>query len=287
MTVIRKRCFDMNKFFIITNKKRDRDLSVTGRTVDFLKARGCSIYAAEAGPSEDGHYTCKDEVPGGTDCVITIGGDGTLIAAARDTADLDLPILGINQGTLGYLTDVEVDKIEEALDKVLLGDYSIEERMMLCGMIFDQKGEQRTESRALNDIVVRNRMLTVSDYELFVNSRYLSSFKADGMIVCTPTGSTAYSMSAGGPIIEPMARMMVITPICPHTLNTRSIVISADSRVEMTVSDDNSSVIFDGHFPCALKAGDRVSIRPSSHVTRIVKTAQDSFLNVLSRKINS
>ena len=287
MPVIRKRCFDMNKFFIITNKKRDKDLSVTKRIVDFLKSNACSVNAAEAGPSEDGHYTCKDEVPRGTDCVITVGGDGTLIAAARDTADLDLPILGINQGTLGYLTDVEVDKIEEALNKVLLGDYSIEERMMLCGMIFDEKGELTAQSRALNDIVLRNRMLTVSDYELSVNSRYLNSFKADGMIVCTPTGSTAYSMSAGGPIIEPMARMMVITPICPHTLNTRSIVISADSRVEMSVCDNNSSVIFDGHFPCALNAGGRVSIRPSSHVTRIVKTAQDSFLNVLSKKINS
>ncbi|MCR4590777.1 MAG: NAD(+)/NADH kinase [Lachnospiraceae bacterium] len=277
----------MRNFFIITNKNRDRDLSVTKRTRDYLKSNGCSVYVEEAGPYEDGHYTRKEDVPSDTDCVITIGGDGTLIAAARDTADLDLPILGINQGTLGYLTDIEVDSIETSLDKVLNGDFSVEERMMLCGMIFEADGELIAESRALNDVVIRNTMMKASDYSLSVNSRFLSSFKSDGMIVSTPTGSTAYSMSAGGPIIEPMARMMVITPICPHTLNTRSIVISADTNIEMQVSDDSSSVMFDGHFPCRLKHGDLVRVRPSTHVTRIIKTAQDSFLNVLSKKISS
>ncbi len=277
----------MDNFFIITNKMRDSDLSVTKRTRDFLKSNGCSVYVEEAGPYADGHYTRKEDVPLETDCVITIGGDGTLISAARDTADLDLPILGINQGTLGYLTDIEVDDIEKALEKVLSGDYSVEERMMLCGMIFNRSGDLMAESRALNDIVIRNTVMKASDYKLSVNQKFLSSFKSDGMIVSTPTGSTAYSMSAGGPIIEPMARMMVITPICPHTLNTRSIVISADTVVEMEVSDDNSSVIFDGHFSCALKDKNLIRVRPSNHVTRIIKTAEDSFLSVLSKKISS
>ena len=277
----------MNNFFIITNKMRDRDLSVTRRTRDYLQSNGCSVYVEEAGPYEDGHYTRKEDVPEDTDCVVTIGGDGTLIAAARDTADLDLPILGINQGTIGYLTDIEVDNIESALKKVLDHEYSVEERMMLCGMVFNSDGELIAQSRALNDIVIRNTVLKASDYRLSVNSRFLSSFKADGMIVCTPTGSTAYSMSAGGPIIEPRARMMVITPICPHTLNTRSIVISADALVEMEVSDDNSSVMFDGYFQCALKKGYLIRVRQSNHVTRIIKTAEDSFLNVLGRKISS
>lgn len=277
----------MKNFFIITNKNRDRDMSVTKRTKDFLESNGCNVYMTEAGPSEDGHYTRKEEVPGDTECVITIGGDGTLIAAAGDTADLQLPILGINHGTLGYLTDVEVDDIEGSLKKVLEGDYSVEERMMLCGKVLDPEGNIKKESRALNDIVIHNMNLKVSDYSLSVNSKYLGSFKADGMIVCTPTGSTAYSMSAGGPIIEPFARMMVITPICPHTLNTRSIVISAEDMVEMSVSDENSSVVFDGHSPFDLKSGDIVNVRPSGCVTRIIKTAQDSFLKVLQVKFSS
>ncbi len=277
----------MNNFFIITNNKRDKDLSVTNKTREFLESNGCNVYAFEAGSMEDGHYTMDKDVPDNTDCVITIGGDGTLIAAARDTVDLGLPILGINQGTLGYLTDVEVDNIEEALKKLIEGDYTVEDRMMLCGKVLNVKGEVKAESRALNDIVLHNTRLSTSDYKLFVNSRFLSDFKADGMIVCTPTGSTAYSMSAGGPIIEPMARMMVITPVCPHKLNTRSVVISADDVVDVEVMDDTSSVTFDGYMPCSLLEGDTVNVRISSHVTRIIKIEQDSFLNVLSNKLRS
>lgn len=277
----------MNSFFIITNTKRDRDLSVTDKTRRFLESNGCNVCVLKAGSMEDGHYTMNKDVPDDTDCVITIGGDGTLIAAARDTVDLGLPILGINQGTLGYLTDVEVDNIEEALKNLMKGNYTVEDRMMLCGKVLSVKGEVKAESRALNDIVLHNTRLNTSDYKLFVNSRFLSDFKADGMIVCTPTGSTAYSMSAGGPIIEPMARMMVITPVCPHKLNTRSVVISADDVVDVEVMDDTSSVTFDGYMPCSLAEGDTVNVRISSHVTRIIKIEQDSFLNVLSNKLRS
>lgn len=277
----------MKNYYIITNKSRDKDLSVTKRTRDFLEKNGCNVVVAEAGPTEDGHYTKKEDVPDNTECVVTIGGDGTLIAAARDTADLNLPILGINHGTLGYLTDIEVDDIEGSLRRVLDGDYSIEERMMLCGKVYDPDGNIKTESRALNDIVICNTVLKVSEYGLYVNHKFLGRFKADGMIVCTPTGSTAYSMSAGGPIIEPFAKMMVVTPICPHTLNTRSIVISADDRVEISVNDDNSSVVFDGHVPTEVKMGDMLNVRPSKKVTRIIKTSQDSFLHVLRAKFNA
>ncbi len=277
----------MNNFFIITNTKRDRDLSVTDKTRKFLESNGCNVCVLKAGSMEDGHYTMNKDVPENTDCVITIGGDGTLIAAARDTVDLGLPILGINQGTLGYLTDVEVDNIEGALKKLMEGNYTVEDRMMLCGKVLNVKGEVKAESRALNDIVLHNTRLSTSDYKLFVNSRFLSDFRADGMIVCTPTGSTAYSMSAGGPIIEPMARMMVITPVCPHKLNTRSVVISADDVVDVEVMDDTSSVTFDGYMPYSLTEGDTVNVRISSHVTRIIKIEQDSFLNVLSNKLRS
>ncbi len=277
----------ISKFFIITNRTRDRDLSVTERTREFLEKNGCSVTLDQTGAPGFGRFLEEERVPSDTECIITIGGDGTLIAAALDTVDLNLPILGINRGTLGFLTETEAEGMEETLGKVLNGDYSVEERMMLCGKVYDSNNELKAESRALNDIVIRNTLLKVSEYDLSVNSKFLSRFKADGMIVCTPTGSTAYSMSAGGPIIDPMSRMMVITPICPHTLNTRSIVISADATVETGIPDDSSTVVFDGRFRFDLKAGDRVNVRSSAKVTRIIKTVQDSFLVVLGKKFRS
>ncbi len=277
----------ISNFFIITNISRDRDLSVTESTSRFLIDNGCTVTSARAGAMGDGPFLPTDKVPSDAQCIITIGGDGTLIASALDSADLNLPIIGINKGTLGYLTGTETCDIEETLRKVMTGDYTVEERMMLCGMVYDSENRLKVEKRALNDIVLKNTILKVSDYDISVNSKYLSGFKADGMIVCTPTGSTAYSMSAGGPIIEPMARMMVITPICPHTLNTRSIVISAEANVVIEVRDDSSAVLFDGRFNCSLSAGDRVTVRSSSKVTRIIKTAEDSFLSVLGKKFRS
>ncbi len=277
----------ISRFLIITNKTRDRDLSVTNLTTNVLKSLGASVTLAECGPLGDGRFLEEDRVPEGTECIITIGGDGTIIAAALDTADLNIPIFGINKGTLGYLTDAETGDIVEKLKMLHDGHYTVEERMMLCGKVFDRNGSLVAETRALNDIVLRNSLFKVSEYELSVNSRFLGVFKADGMIVCTPTGSTAYSMSAGGPIIEPVARMMVITPICPHTINTRSVVFSADARVEIRVSDDSSSVVFDGRFHCDLQEGYIVNIRRSAKVTKIIRTAEDSFLSVLGRKFQA
>ncbi len=277
----------ISKFLIVTNKTRDRNQSVTDATRSILGSIGCSVTLAEGGPLGDGRFVEEDSVPPDTECIITIGGDGTIIAAALDTADLNIPIFGINKGHLGYLTDTETDDIEEKLKKLHAGDYTVEERMMLCGKVFDQENNLVAETRALNDIVLRNSLFKVSDYELSVNTRFLGVFKADGMIVCTPTGSTAYSMSAGGPIIEPVAKMMVITPICPHTINTRSVVFSADARVEIRVSDDCSSVVFDGRFHCGLQEGYTVNIRPSKKVTNIIRTDEDSFLSVLGRKFQA
>ncbi len=278
----------MDNFFIITNQKRDGDLTITRKIEKYLLSRGKEALVHISEKRENGGYIDSDTIPSETECVIVVGGDGTLLSTARDISNLELPILGVNVGTLGFLADAEVSRLDESLDCLLNDAYEIEERMMLCGMVKSLEGTLLAESRALNDVILHTRGdLHIVDYRIYVNGKYLGDFRADGIIVCTPTGSTAYSMSAGGPIIEPKARMMVITPICPHTLNTRSIVLSAEDTVKVSVLKGDSSAHFDGVTGRVLEKGDYVEVRKSSQVTRIVRTNPDSFLAILSRKFST
>nr|MCR4745017.1 NAD(+)/NADH kinase [Lachnospiraceae bacterium] len=214
----------MNQFLIVVNANRDRELKSANLVRKILEDAGKIVELHVSKPDGLGNYTPVKNISDGTDCVIVLGGDGTFITAARDISSHEIPMLGINLGRVGFLTDVEVSQIPEAMEKIIAGEYSIEERMMLCGKVYKEDGTIKGESRAVNDIVIHNSSnLKISEYRLEVDGSELGTYRSDGLIVCTPTGSTAYSMSAGGPIIEPTARMMVITPVCPHTLNTRSI----------------------------------------------------------------
>ena len=277
----------MKHFLIVVNADRDKDLNFTESLKEKLAKRGAEVDVHVTKVRSDGSYASIDQVRDGVECVLVLGGDGTFIAAARDIAEWEKPMLGINLGTLGFLTDIEVGQIDRALDLLFKGEFEIEERMLLCGKVYSGADELKGETRALNDIVLHSSAIRMSDYTLLVDDSVLSGFRADGMIVCTPTGSTAYSMSAGGPIIEPTARMMAVTPICPHTLNTRSIVLSEHSRICIRVNDDASSVSFDGHNSMALDKGDYVIVRPSRKVTKIVRIDRGSFLSVLSSKFKS
>ncbi len=277
----------MNRFFIITNPQRDRDLSVTDRIRKYLTERGKEVAVHVPEEMKNGKYTDISMVPEGTECVISVGGDGTLIAVARDTAALELPILGVNQGTVGYLADAEVSQLDHALDCVIGDRFEVEERMMLEGTVMSPDGRVRKRACALNDVIIHTAgRLKVIGYQVSVNGRFLGNFRADGVIVSTPTGSTAYSMSAGGPVVEPMARMLLVTPICPHTLNARSIVFSGDDVITITMHDDGTKVHFDGVMRNTLKAEDLVEVRKSRHVTRIIRTSPNSFLTVLSNKFS-
>ena len=216
---------------------------------------------------------------------------GTVIQAARDLARRDVPFLGINVGTLGYLTEVEASEYGQALDTLIRGEYYLEKRMMLCGEVFTEEGKTYA-GKALNDIVIsRQGVLRVVNFQIFVNGRYLNSYNADGMIISTPTGSTGYNLSAGGPIVEPGAEMLLITPICPHTLNARSIVLSGHDQVEIVIGPgrkmekDRAVATFDGDTEIGLVSGERVKIRRSIHATKLIKLNDQSFLEVLSRKL--
>ena len=284
----------MEHFYIIANSEKPESVTLRDKIVGYLNRRGktCS-YQENAQPSENHAYSFTDpaRVPEDIDAGLVLGGDGTVIQAARDLARRDVPFLGINVGTLGYLTEVEASEYGQALDTLIRGEYYLEKRMMLCGEVFTEEGKTYA-GKALNDIVIsRQGVLRVVNFQIFVNGRYLNSYNADGMIISTPTGSTGYNLSAGGPIVEPGAEMLLITPICPHTLNARSIVLSGHDQVEIVIGPgrkmekDRAVATFDGDTEIGLVSGERVKIRRSIHATKLIKLNDQSFLEVLSRKL--
>lgn len=274
----------MERFFIITNDGKDKDGLVTRRVIRVLEKAGkvCIPCRKDADKNIE-----RDSIPEAFDCAVVIGGDGSLIEAARALYGRNIPILGINMGTLGYLTEVEVNSIEEAAARLFEGDYGIEDRMMLEEVF----GGGRREV-ALNDIVVaRKRALRLVHFKLYVNGELLNSYEADGVIISTPTGSTAYNLSAGGPIVEPTASMIVITPICSHALNTSSIVLSAEDELVIEIGEGKHDAVeeacaaFDGAGTRTMVTGDRIVIRKAEAPARIIKLSKVSFLETLRRKM--
>ena len=268
----------MNKFYLITNKAKDSTMEMTCRIKDYIEKQGKECVLWEENKS----------VPPDVECVLVLGGDGTLIRAAREMCQYQVPVLGINMGRLGYLTETEVGDFEESLNFLMGNDaIRVEERMMLKGAINDS-----IEDVALNDIVfARSGALRIIQFNVYVNGELLNTYHADGVIVSTPTGSTGYNLSAGGPIVEPTASMIVITPICSHALNTSSIVLSAEDEVMIEVGKgrgnqtETASVSFDGEHNVEVHTGDRIVIRKSENTTKLVKLSSVSFLEILRKKM--
>lgn len=285
----------MKNFYIMANTEKDPGFEKTRAITQFLELRGrrCLYEGMERvyeKSVDESHLL--EQMPKDTECVLVLGGDGTLIQAASKLARKKIPLIGINLGTLGYLAEVEKDNIFPMLERLLNDEYEVEERMMLCGEAYIN-GQKEEPLSALNDIVItRSGALRVVCFKIFVNGKLLNIYEADGMIVSTPTGSTGYSLSAGGPIVEPDAKVILITPICPHTLNTRAIILSADDDVRIEIGlgrrmgQDTAEVSFDGGRTFSLASGDYVDIRKAEEVTRIIKMSKESFLDVLSRKMS-
>lgn len=275
----------MKSFFLIVNPTREGGLKAAHEAEEYLKERGL-VYSTHVTAESDGYdrYTDSSSIPSDTDCILVFGGDGTLIQAASDVADTGIPMLGINTGRLGYLTDVDRSDIVPALDALILDKFLVDERMMITGNVVSFDDTVCADS-ALNDIVVhRQGDMRVVEYNVYVNKKFLKSYRADGIIVSTPTGSTAYSLSAGGPIVEPASKLFIITPICPHTLNSRSVVLSAEDEIFISTGNNDSKVAFDGRETAPLPVDGGVIITKSEKVTKIVRLHDDSFLNVLHKK---
>ena len=285
----------MNRFFIITNMKKDPDRRFTNMLKGFLELNGRKCI--EILPEEyKGKKRLSIDMNPKTDCLLVIGGDGSVLRAAHLVLGTGVPVLGINLGTLGYLAEVEKNNWQEMIGLLLKGNYEIEPRMMLEGRMVERNGVTVNEDRilhGLNEAVVRSSALRVINFNVYVDGHLLNNLDADGIIISTATGSTAYNMSAGGPLVEPKAQLLLLTPICAHTLNTRSVVLSAEDSIviEMAKNTRNEKILaeaaFDGGSSFSLGYGDRIEIKRSEEVTNLVKLSTRSFLSTLHKKMSS
>ncbi len=220
------------------------------------------------------------------DLAIIVGGDGTLLNAARNLIDFNVPILGINLGRLGFLVDISPDDLVQRLDDIFAGKYEEEHRILLNAVVHHKDG-RTSESNAFNDVVVHKwGVARMVETETYINGKLLSSMRADGLIVSTPTGSTAYALSGGGPILQPDLDAMVLVPICPHTMSFRPIVIDGESKIEIMVKDTaKAQLTCDGQINFGLASGDKVLIQRKDQVVRLIHPCKHDHYEILRAKL--
>lgn len=276
----------MKRFFLYVNWSKKAASETVVRLRDLLLAGGAESVIMD-------RALRREEIAETADCIITLGGDGTIIRAARAAAGSQVPIAGINLGHLGYLTSVNREEdLPSFVSALLNDDFDVENRMMLEGTIFSP-GERRRKDHsdcllALNEVVVYRREAGGPvAFRVFANGAFLNEYKADGIIISTPTGSTAYNLSAGGPIVDPVAQVQILTPICPHALNRSSIVLRAEDRIDILIprSSRTETVSFDGTDNRDLLPGSSVCIQRSSLVTPLIRLKGGNFLTQLRNKM--
>lgn len=273
----------MKSFYIVGNSDKSGVEKVAESMMKLIKKKGGDSILNLG-------YLEISKIPGNIDCIITLGGDGTLIRVARDTSYLNIPLIGVNLGHLGYLTSLGSEGgIEDMVDKLLADEYSIENRMMIDAYV-KRSGAASKVHQALNEVVIAGN--TCSKFircRVYVNKELLNEYCADGIIFATPTGSTAYNLSAGGPIVEPGARMFIITAICPHALNQRSIVLAPESNIEIEITKENKQevfAVFDGDMQKGLGYKSRLIIKESDTRTKLIKLKGGTFLDNLRTKMS-
>ena len=281
----------MQSFGIFANEYKDRNLEFSKKIATYIRSKGAKAQILKKGDSFDG-----------VEVVLVLGGDGTMIRTATMLGKENIPLVGVNLGTLGYLCELEEDTVFPAIDCLMSDDYLLETRMMLTGAQVSSKDESWDSTdwmkdsdvnSALNDIVLhRSNEMCVLSFHVYVNGMFLATYRADGIILSTPTGSTGYNMSAGGPIVDPKASIILLTPINAHNLNSKSIVLTADDVIEIEVGtsreeqDEKAIVSFDGDIAMVLKVNDRIRIAKADKETYICKVQNESFLEILRRKMN-
>ena len=281
----------MQSFGIFANEYKDRNLEFSKKIATYIRSKGAKAQILKKGDSFDG-----------VEVVLVLGGDGTMIRTATMLGKENIPLVGVNLGTLGYLCELEEDTVFPAIDCLMSDDYLLETRMMLTGAQVSSKDESwdstdwikdSDANSALNDIVLhRSNEMCVLSFHVYVNGMFLATYRADGISLSTPTGSTGYNMSAGGPIVDPKASIILLTPINAHNLNSKSIVLTADDVIEIEVGtsreeqDEKAIVSFDGDIAMVLKVNDRIRIAKADKETYICKVQNESFLEILRRKMN-
>ena len=277
----------MKHFCIIANQEKDPDGRVAGALLETLKSYGFEAYVIA--PLVPGTKYKKAELKEDTDCAIILGGDGTFLHGAKALSRGGIPIMGINLGNLGFLTAAEQQDTEKAVRQLAAGEYVIEKRTLLSADCVERKD---SEHKALNDVVIaRSGFSRLIRLRLSVNGQVVQDYQGDGVIIATPTGSTGYSLSAGGPVVSPVAKTLVITPICPHMLSARPLVVSEDDRITVEVLKSSRSmeqeafVTVDGDEVAGLAVGEHVNIVKADDTISVVMLKDISFWEKVRAKL--
>lgn len=280
---------------VVVRPQQDEAVKILCELVEWLSARGITLVGALSSERErvEAQTGCaieireSEELAAHVDLMLVLGGDGTMIATARQMGDSEVPVLGINFGRLGYLAEFRIEEMFPALESILEGNYRLDRRVMLSVEHFHGT-ERRMRNRVLNDVVINKSALArIIEIEAYFNNQFVNAFRADGLIVSTPTGSTAYNMSAGGPVIYPSMNAVVVTPICPFTLSNRPIVVPDDGQIELLLKTEKEEVALtlDGQIGFRLEIGDRVLIHKSRTTFNIVQPANRNYFDVLRDKL--
>jgi len=278
------------RFGVIANFGRPDAADAVGTILDWCDNNGHEAFVCEnviTGPKMDVKMVTRSELCVDSDIVISLGGDGTMLATARAIGKKEIPILGINLGYLGFLTQLTPEQLENAMDRVAADDYQIEERMLVKTNVID--GQQLESRYALNDVVIdKGGVSRVINMSLYANDEYICSYTADGLIIATPTGSTAYSLAVGGPILNPYMKAFIASPISPFSLTSRPMVFPADVVLEVRIRSEhgNSNLTIDGQVATNFSPTGIIRITRADHVVKFIKFEENSFYDVLRRKLH-
>lgn len=281
----------MNCIGIIVNFDKPKVLNITRQIIDWLEKHGKKVLVTEAG-SDTGigkeiPVCPEEELAEKAECIIVLGGDGTLLNSARSVSVRGIPLFGVNLGQLGFLTEIELPDLIPALEKLTTGKYGIEERMMIQATVH-RDGKDIAQFYGLNDAVItKGAFARLIRLKTFVNDEYVDIYPADGLIIASATGSTAYSLSAGGPLVVPTLGLMIVTPICPHTLYSRPLVIDKDSVVRVELQETMAEVMLtiDGQSGFQLEPFDEVTIKKAPFNAKLMKLNQRGFYEILRTKL--
>jgi NAD+ kinase len=277
------------KIGIVANIEKEKSYSYTIDLRNWLIERGLDVYLEDQICKKiggDNGLNLK-ELAAKSDILIVFGGDGTILRAARTVCASNVPIVGVNLGGFGYLAEINLNEVYGALEQILKGKYKTEKRMML-DVTLNHKGQESDTHTVLNDVVInRGNLSRIVELETTVNDQYLTTYKADGLIVSTPTGSTAYSLSAGGPIVFPEDESIIINPICPHTLTNRPIIlpVKAVAKVILWTKEKGATLTLDGQRSYTLKSGDMITVKKSKFVTTMVSSPYRGYMEILRTKL--
>jgi len=280
---------DVKAVGIVGKKRMGKVVQTACELFHWLEARGveCVLEEDLATASEMIPRAPREELARGVDLLVVLGGDGTLLSAARLVAESGVPILGVNAGGLGFLTEVALDELYQVMELVLKGKTTVIKRAMLEATVL-RGGEEVTRHHVLNDVVVNKGALArIIDLETHIDDHYLTTFKADGLIISSPAGSTAYNLSAGGPIVHPSLGCIILTPICPHTLTNRPLILPEDRTIGVSVGSVDGEVFltFDGQVGYRVEEGDHLRVRTSPHKVSLIKSPHRTFYEVLRSKL--